>query len=250
MQETPEKQASSGLVEHLEAEVLRRNVSRVLEDLDKNRFQNSPPARLVAVTKTVGPDVINQLKALNILDIGENRAQVALPKLPKIAPEFRLHWIGRLQTNKVKYIAPYITLIEAVDSYKLLAEINKQAGKHGRIIPCLLEIHVAQEESKYGFTPESCREMLASGEWKNLNNVRIAGVMGMATNTDDETQIEQEFRTLKALFDEWKQIFFANEPSFKEISMGMSHDYRIAVRAGSTLVRVGSKIFGERNYIK
>ena len=129
MQETPEKQASAGLVEHLEPEVLRRNVSKVLEELDKNRFQNSPPARLVAVTKTVGPDVINQLKALNILDIGENRAQVALPKLPKIAPEFRLHWIGRLQTNKVKGIIDHVCMLHTLDRLALAQEVQRRAAE-------------------------------------------------------------------------------------------------------------------------
>lgn len=223
------------------------NIALRIEELQR---ELPPQTRLVAVSKYHPAEAIMQAYDAGQRIFGESHVQELRQKYEQLPKDISWHFIGHLQTNKVKYIAPYITLIEAVDSYKLLAEINKQAGKHGRIIPCLLEIHIAQEESKYGFTPESCREMLASGEWKNLNNVRIAGVMGMATNTDDETQIEQEFRTLKALFDEWKQIFFANEPSFKEISMGMSHDYRIAVRAGSTLVRVGSKIFGERNYIK
>mgnify|MGYP000485461204 CR=1 FL=1 len=166
-------------------------------------------------------------------------------QLPK---DIEWHFIGHLQTNKVKYIAPYIAMIHAADSYKLLVEINKQAAKHERTIPCLLEIHIAQEESKYGFTFDSCREMLRTGEWKNLNNICIAGVMGMATNTEDETEIANEFHSLKVFFDELKQEFFSDRPEFKEISMGMSHDYPIAVKEGSTMVRVGSKIFGDRNY--
>lgn len=148
MQETPEKQASTGLVEHLEPEVLRRSVSKVLEELDKNRFQNSPPARLVAVTKTVGPDVINQLKALNILDIGENRAQVALPKLPKIAPEFRLHWIGRLQTNKVKGIIDHVCMLHTLDRLALAQEVQRRAAEHGRVLPALIQINIARSHKR------------------------------------------------------------------------------------------------------
>ena len=195
---------------------IQTNLRNVLAELPEG-------VRLVAVSKFHPAEAIEEAYRAGQRIFGESKEQELSEKYKVLPKDIEWHFIGHLQTNKVKYIAPYITLIEAVDSYKLLAEINKQAGKHGRIIPCLLEIHVAQEESKYGF---------------------------MATNTDDETQIEQEFRTLKALFDEWKQTFFAEEPTFKEISMGMSHDYRIAIRAGSTLVRVGSKIFGERNYVK
>ena len=139
-------------------------------------------------------------------------------------------------------------MIHAVDSYKLLAEIDKQAAKNGRVIPCLLEIHIAQEESKYGFTFQECREMLEAGEWKNLTHICIAGLMGMATFTEDETEIKREFDSLKRFFNEIKQNYFADRDTFREISMGMSHDYPLAIEAGSTLVRVGSKIFGERIY--
>ena len=162
MQETPEKQASAGLVEHLEPEVLRRNVSKVLEELDKNRFQNSPPARLVAVTKTVGPDVINQLKALNILDIGENRAQVALPKLPKIAPEFRLHWIGRLQTNKVKGIIDHVCMLHTLDRLALAQE----AADAGNSSASTTEYHAERnapftyQEATFGISPSSTMLLL------------------------------------------------------------------------------------------
>ena len=165
--------------------------------------------------------------------------------LPK---DIEWHFIGHLQTNKVKYIAPFISMIHAVDSFKLLEEINKQASKVNRIIPCLLEIHIAQEESKYGFTFESCREMLQEGAWKNLKNMSINGVMGMATNTEDSDEIRKEFKQLHDFFTELKQTYFPNEAQFCEISMGMSHDYPLAIEAGSTLVRVGSKIFGDRIY--
>ena len=222
---------------------IQTNLRNVLAELPEG-------VRLVAVSKFHPAEAIEEAYRAGQRIFGESKEQELSEKYNVLPKDIEWHFIGHLQTNKVKYIAPYITLIEAVDSYKLLTEINKQAGKHNRTIPCLLEIHVAQEESKYGFTPDDCREMLEAGEWKELHNIRIAGVMGMATNTDDEAQIEREFRTLKALFDEWKRAFFADEPAFKEISMGMSHDYRIAIHAGSTLVRVGSKIFGERNYVK
>ena len=139
-------------------------------------------------------------------------------------------------------------MIHAVDSYRLLTEINRQAAKVERVIPCLLEIHIAQEESKYGFSLESCREMLNEGNWKELNNVAVCGVMGMATYTEDINQIRQEFKTLHNFFLELKQKYFLGVDTFNEISMGMSHDYQLAIEEGSTLVRVGSKIFGERNY--
>lgn len=222
---------------------IQTNLRNVLAELPEG-------VRLVAVSKYHPAEAIEEAYRAGQRIFGESKEQELSEKYNVLPKDIEWHFIGHLQTNKVKYIAPYITLIEAVDSYKLLTEINRQAGKYNRVIPCLLEIHIAQEESKYGFTPENCRDMLKAGEWKNLRNIRIAGVMGMATNTDDEAQIEQEFRTLKGLFDEWKQAFFTDEPTFKEISMGMSHDYRIAIRTGSTLVRVGSKIFGERNYVK
>jgi len=220
---------------------IQTNLKQVLSELPSG-------VRLVAVSKFHPAEAIREAYEAGQRIFGESKEQELSEKQKELPPDIEWHFIGHLQTNKVKYIAPYIALIHAVDSYKLLTEINKQAAKCNRIIPCLLEIHIAQEESKYGFTPEACRDMLEKEEWKQLNHVCIAGVMGMATNTDDETQIEQEFHTLKALFDEWKQTFFAGCPDFKEISMGMSHDYPIAVRAGSTMVRVGSKIFGERVY--
>ena len=153
-----------------------------------------------------------------------------------------------MQTNKIKYMAPFVSLIHGVDSYKLLAEINKQAIKAGRVIPCLLQIHIAQEETKFGFSTDECREMLQEGSWKALANVQISGVMGMATNTEDEEQIAREFDTLASFFHEIKDTYFQDSPSFKEISMGMSDDYPLAIEKGSTLIRVGSKIFGERQY--
>jgi pyridoxal phosphate enzyme (YggS family) len=165
--------------------------------------------------------------------------------LPK---DIEWHFIGHLQTNKIKYMAPYVALIHGVDSYKLLAEIDKQARKAGRTIPCLLQIHIAQEETKFGFSMDECRTMLDEGTWRTLTHVQIAGVMGMATNTDDMAQVEQEFKTLSDFFEEVKETHFKDIPYYKEISMGMSDDYPLAIRHGSTLIRIGSRIFGQRIY--
>ena len=165
--------------------------------------------------------------------------------LPK---DIEWHFIGHLQTNKVKYLVPFVTLIHGIDSYRLLAEVDKQAAKVDRVVDCLLQIHIAREETKFGFSMEECRQMLTTGEWKQLHHVRICGVMGMATNTEDMKQVEEEFASLSAFFREIKLQWFADAEYFKEISMGMSHDYHQAIAQGSTLVRVGTFIFGERNY--
>lgn len=204
--------------------------------------------RLVAVSKFHPNEAIEVAYAAGQRIFGESKVQELVEKHTSLSADIEWHFIGHLQTNKVKYIAPFISMIHAVDSYKLLAEIDKQAAKVGRIIPCLLEIHIAQEESKYGFTFDSCRAMLAEGSWQTLSHVSIQGVMGMATNTEDEHQITREFESLHRFFGELKETYFSGSSDFREISMGMSHDYPLAVKAGSTLVRVGSKIFGERNY--
>lgn len=204
--------------------------------------------KLVAVSKFHPKESIEQAYRTGQRIFGESKVQELTGKYETLPKDIEWHFIGHLQTNKVKYIAPYIAMIHAVDSYKLLAEIDKQAAKNGRVIPCLLEIHIAQEESKYGFTFQECREMLEAGEWKNLTHICIAGLMGMATFTEDETEIKREFDSLKQFFNEIKQNYFADRDTFREISMGMSHDYPLAIEAGSTLVRVGSKIFGERIY--
>jgi pyridoxal phosphate enzyme (YggS family) len=162
--------------------------------------------------------------------------------------EIEKYFIGHLQTNKIKYIVPYVALIHGIDSYKLLAEVDKQAAKAGKTVNCLLQLHIAREETKFGFSFDECREMLAAGEWRKLNHIRICGLMGMATNTDNDEQIKTEFCSLSSFFNEVKAKWFADAESFRELSMGMSHDYHEAIAAGSTLIRVGSKIFGERNY--
>lgn len=204
--------------------------------------------RLVAVSKFHPAEAIKEAYDAGQRLFGESKAQ-ELEEKHKILPEdIEWHFIGHLQTNKVKYIAPYISMIHTVDSYKLLEEINKQAAKNNRIIPCLLEIHIAKEDSKFGLSINECKELLKDGKWKNLSNISICGIMGIATNTDEADVIEQEFCTLQSLFHNLKSEFFSNDNSFKELSMGMSDDYPIAVKYGSTLVRIGSKIFGIRNY--
>lgn len=212
------------------------------------RNQLPDQVRLVAVSKFHPIQAIEEAYAAGQRIFGESKVQEMDEKHAALPSDIEWHFIGHLQTNKVKYIVPYVSMIHAVDSYKLLAEINKQAAKTGRTIPCLLEIHIAQEDSKFGFTFQECRDMLKTGEWQSLSHVAICGVMGMATNTDNEAQVCHEFETLYHFFEELKSTYFKTTSSFKEISMGMSHDYPLAVRAGSTLVRIGSKIFGERNY--
>lgn len=179
---------------------------------------------------------------------GESHEQELACKVQSLPKDIEWHFIGHLQTNKVKYIAPYISMIEAVDTVKLLKEINKQAAKHNRVINVLLELHIAEEESKYGFTPDACREFLKSGEWRELKNVHISGLMMMASNVEDHEQIRKEMTFASNLFDELKATYFSDDPEFKERSWGMSHDYPIAVECHSTMVRVGTAIFGPRVY--
>lgn len=220
---------------------IQANLKEVLDQLPEG-------VRLVAVSKFHPNEAIEEAYKVGQRIFGESREQELSTKYETLPKDIEWHFIGHLQTNKVKYIAPYIAMIHAVDSYKLLTEIDKQAAKYNRVIPCLLEIHIAQEESKYGFTFDTCRQMLEEGGWKQLKHVCIAGVMGMGTNTDDEKEVEKEFRSLTDFFRSLKQDYFSQTDSFKEISMGMSHDYQIAIKCGTTLVRVGSKIFGERIY--
>ena len=220
---------------------IQKNLKEVLAQLPPN-------VRLVAVSKFHPNEAVEAAYAAGQRVFGESREQELSLKQAALPKDIEWHFIGHLQTNKVKYIAPYIAMIDAVDSYKLLAEINRQAGKCGRVIPCLLEIHIAEEDTKYGFTFDSCRQMLEEGSWRELKNVTVSGVMGMATNTDSEDEIRREFGCLRDFFNELKERFFSDCDTFREISMGMSHDYPLAVEEGSTMVRVGSKIFGERVY--
>ena len=179
---------------------------------------------------------------------GESHEQELRQKVEVLPNDIQWHFIGHLQTNKVKYIAPYVSMIEAVDSLKLLKEIEKQGAKNNRVIDVLLELHIAEEETKYGLTLDACRQLLEEGEWRNMAHVRICGLMMMASYVEDEAQIRQEFRTAHNFFDEVKQRYFAESPYFTQRSWGMSHDYPIAVEEGSTMVRVGTAIFGPSVY--
>lgn len=220
---------------------VKGNLKRVLADLPQG-------VRLVAISKYHPNEYIEAAYQEGQRIFGESHEQELRQKVETLPKDIQWHFIGHLQTNKVKYIAPYITMIEAVDSFKLLKEIDKQAAKNERVIDVLLELHIAEEETKYGLTPDACRQLLAAGDWRELRHVRICGLMMMASYVDDEQQIHSEFRIAKKLFDELKAQYFVDEPSFCECSWGMSHDYPIAVEEGSTMVRVGTTIFGPRVY--
>lgn len=223
-------------------------MSHIQEEIQTIKAGLPESVRLVAVSKFHPIEALQEAYEGGQRIFGESKVQEMTQKYEALPKDIEWHFIGHLQTNKIKYMAPYVALIHGVDSYKLLSEINKQAAKAGRIIPCLLQIHIAQEETKFGFSTDECRTMLEEGNWRQLKNVQIAGVMGMATNTEDEAQIKREFSTLSAFFQEVKETYFKEVSSFKEISMGMSDDYPIAIEEGSTLIRIGSRIFGARNY--
>jgi len=202
---------------------------------------------LIAVSKTKPNSDIMECYEEGQLDFGENKVQELVRKYEELPKDIRWHMIGHLQRNKVKYIAPFIHLIHGVDSFKLLSEINKRALQENRIINCLLQVHIAEEETKFGFNDEEVRTMLNSSEFKELTNIHIYGLMGMATFTEDQNQIRREFQSLKSLFNSLKPL--KNEHiTMQTISMGMSGDYLLAIEEGSTMVRVGSAIFGARNY--
>ena len=198
---------------------------------------------LIAVSKYHPVEAVQAAYDAGQRDFGESKAQDLKVKHEQLPKDINWHFIGHLQSNKVKYIAPFVHLVHSIDSYKLLNEVNRQGEKVGRRIPCLLQIHIAQEETKFGFTPQECKEMLAMGEWRNLENIELRGVMCMASNTDDTKQIEEEFTTVQRLFNEIKETYFADDERFNIISAGMSDDYPIAIEHGSTHIRVGSSIF-------
>lgn len=204
--------------------------------------------RLVAVSKFHPAEAIAEAYAAGQRIFGESRVQELQAKHEALPKDIEWHFIGHLQTNKVKYIVPYVSLIHGIDSFRLLAEVDRQAERVGRTVGCLLQMHIAREETKFGFSFEECRQLLQEGEWRQLHHVRLCGVMGMATNTDNLQQVEEEFRSLATFFNEVKTTWFADDEAFCERSMGMSHDYPQAIAAGSTLIRVGTYIFGERNY--
>ena len=217
------------------------NLHKVLRNLPDG-------VKLVAISKFHPNEYLEVAYREGQRIFGESQVQELSRKVETLPKDIEWHFIGHLQTNKVKYIAPYISMVEAVDSLKLLKEINKQAAKYNRVINVLLELHIAEEETKYGFTSDACRELLEGGEWKALKNVHISGLMMMASNVDDRNQIKKEMTLAADLFDELKAKYFADDPEFKERSWGMSHDYDIAVECRSTMVRVGTTIFGPRIY--
>lgn len=201
---------------------------------------------LIAVSKTHPIERIMEAYEAGQRDFGENKVQDLVEKYEALPKDIRWHMIGHLQSNKVKYIAPFVHLIHGVDSFKLLQEINKQGQKNGRQISCLLQFHIAQEDTKFGLSMEEATAFLAGPEFSLLDHVRICGVMGMATFTENTAQIRSEFQSLHRIFHTLKSTHFSSTTEFKEISMGMSDDYPVAIEEGSTLIRVGSKIFGRR----
>ncbi|MBP3252022.1 MAG: YggS family pyridoxal phosphate-dependent enzyme [Prevotella sp.] len=220
---------------------VKGNLHRVLATLPDS-------VRLVAISKFHPEEYVMAAYDEGQRVFGESHEQELKRKAEALPKDIEWHFIGHLQTNKVKYIAPFISMIEAVDSLKLLREIEKQAAKAGRVVDVLLELHIAEEATKYGLTLDDCRQLLADGEWRQMEHVRICGLMMMASNTDDEAQISSEFQTAADFFDEVKARYFADRPSFKERSWGMSNDYQLALSHRSTMVRVGTAIFGPRVY--
>jgi len=213
-----------------------------------NLRQGIPPdCRLIAVSKTHSIEKIKDAYDAGQRIFGENRVQELTSKFDALPKDIEWHMIGHMQSNKVKYIAPFVHLIHSVDTYNLLQEINKQATKFSRTIPCLLQVHIAEEESKFGFSETEVSELLQAEDFKKLDHVHIVGLMGMATFTDNKDQVRKEFKGLKTFFDKLKLTTLPSNALMKELSMGMSSDYQIAVEEGSTMIRVGSAIFGERS---
>jgi len=219
---------------------INENLIKIKKETDSLKVQ------LVAVSKTKSIDEIKEAYDTGQRDFGENQVQELIEKQAALPKDIRWHMIGHLQSNKVKYIAPFISLVHSVDSLKVLQEIDKQALKNDRVIDCLLQIHIADEDTKFGLDYDEVIELLRSEDYSLLKNIRVVGLMGIATNTDNEGMIKEEFYELKTLFNGIKASFFRKEESFKEISMGMSSDYKIAIEQGSTIVRLGSTIFGTR----
>jgi len=213
-------------------------------------IRNSLPenVKLVAVSKTKPNEDIMEAYQTGQRIFGENKVQELVGKYESLPKDIEWHMIGHLQRNKVKYIAPFVSLIHGVDSFRLLKAIDKEGRKQERVLRVLLQFHIAEEQTKFGLSLEEAEEMLNSQEFKNLQFVRIDGVMGMATFTDVIDQVRREFKSLSTIFGQLKETYFSDAPNFSEISMGMSGDYKLAVEEGSTMVRIGSNIFGERNY--
>lgn len=222
-------------------EDVARNLHDIMASLPKG-------VQLIAISKYHPAEYIQAAYAEGQRIFGESHEQELAKKVAELPKDIEWHFIGHLQTNKVRFIVPYISMIESVDSIKLLREIDKQATKCGRTIDVLLELHIAEEATKYGFTPDQCLSMLADGEWRNFHHVRICGLMAMASFTDNTEQVAKEFDLAKQCFDHCKERYFFDAPYFKERSWGMSDDYLIAIRHSSSMVRIGTHIFGPRVY--
>ena len=218
---------------------IKNNLDKILSELPSN-------VQLVAISKTKTPEEILSLYNAGQRVFGESKAQELAPKYEKLPKDIKWHMVGHLQRNKVKYLAPFVEMIQSVDSLRLLNEINKQALKNKRVVKCLLQIHIAEEESKFGLSEEEVCQLLESDDFRQMENVSICGLMGMATFTDDEDQVRKEFKVLKKLHDELKAKYFKDNDNFSEVSMGMTSDYKIAAEEGSTMVRIGTALFGER----
>lgn len=219
----------------------------IKDNLDKLEKELPGNIKLVAVSKTKPVEDILEAYNSGHRVFGENKAQELIKKHPELPENIRWHFIGHLQTNKVKFIAPFVDMIESVDRFKLLKEINKHANNNNRKIDCLLQFHIATEETKFGLDISEADDIFNSDDYKKMKNIRICGVMGMATFTNDELVIRSEFKHLKNIFEHLKETYFSQADYFNEISMGMSGDYKIAIEEGSTIVRIGSAIFGERS---
>ncbi len=220
----------------------------ITESIQQIKASLPSGTKLIAVSKTHPASAIEEAYAAGMRDFGENKVQELAAKAEVLPKDIRWHMIGHLQTNKVKYIAPFVHLIHSVDSLHLLQTINKEAIKNNRIINYLLEVHIAQEESKFGLSPVQVVPLIEEIKSADLHNVRLCGLMCMASNTDNRDEIRQEFRSVATLFKYIKSAYFADDEAFAQLSMGMSHDYHIAAEEGSTYVRVGTAIFGQRDY--
>ena len=218
---------------------IKSNIKKLIESVHNE-------VKIVAVSKFHSTDEIMEAYEAGQRIFGESRVQELVQKNEELPKDIEWHFVGGLQRNKVKQIAPFISLIHSVDSERLMREVNKQAAANNRTISCLLQIHVAEEDTKSGFTPDECLQFLSEGVFKEYTHVKLVGIMGMATFTDDEDKVRSEFQELRQLFDKVKLQYFANDSDFKEISMGMTGDYPTAIEEGSTMIRVGTLIFGER----
>ena len=223
--------------------IIKQNLEEILKTVTKG-------CTLIAVSKTHPAEKVLEAYQCGQRVFGENKVQELSAKYEALPKDIQWHLIGHLQSNKVKYIAPFVHLIHSIDSLKLLQEVDKQGQKNNRVIDCLLQIHIAQEETKFGFSGDEVKALLKSGSLDTLQHIRIIGLMGMATFTDNQEQIRSEFRSLKKLFDELQHMALPKNMLMQELSMGMSGDYTIAMEEGSTMIRVGSAIFGNRNYTK